>query len=88
MRYQLQPGIFFNGRTEWVNDKKAANALFAGSPGNTYALTANIDWQLNAYLNVITEVKYDIYRGNGLPLFANKTENNQLLGLVNFIIKF
>lgn len=87
-RYQLQPDVFLNTRAEWVNDKKGANVLFTGSPGNTYAFTANIDWQINPYLNIISELKYDIYDGNGLPLFANKTENNQLLGLVNFVVKF
>tara|TARA_R110002074_G_scaffold145034_2_gene293523 strand:+ start:155197 stop:156516 length:1320 start_codon:yes stop_codon:yes gene_type:complete len=87
-RYQLQPDVFLNTRAEWVNDKKGANVLFTGSPGNTYAFTANIDWQINSYLNVISELKYDIYDGNGLPLFANKTENKQLLGLVNFVVKF
>lgn len=87
-RYQARPELHINSRLEWVNDKQGANVMFTGSPGNTYALTTNLDWQVNRYLNIIPELRYDIYRGKGLPLFANNTENNQLLGLVNFIIKF
>ncbi|MDF1689152.1 MAG: outer membrane beta-barrel protein [Cycloclasticus sp.] len=88
LRYQLQPGLHLNTRAEWVKDKIGANAFFAGSPGEVYSLTANLDWQINPYLNIIPEFKYDQYDGNGLPLFANKTENNQLLGMVNIVFKF
>lgn len=88
LRYQLQPNLHTNMRIEWVNDKVGANALFAGSPGKVYSFTANLDWQINPYLNIIPEIKYDQYDGNGLPLFGNKTEDNQLLGLVNIVFKF
>lgn len=88
LRYQLQPGLHLNTRAEWVKDKIGANAFFAGSPGEVYSLTANLDWQITPYLNIIPEFKYDQYDGNGLPLFANKTENNQLLGMVNIVFKF
>ena len=88
LRYQINPQLHANTRLEWVNDKVGANLFFAGSPGKVYSLTANLDWQINPYINIIPELKYDRYDGNGLPLFANKTENSQLLGLVNLVIKF
>jgi hypothetical protein len=88
LRYQLQPNLHTNTRIEWVKDKVGANALFAGSPGKVYSFTANLDWQINPYLNIIPELKYDQYAGNGLPLFGNKTEDNQLLGLLNIVFKF
>ncbi|PHS72972.1 MAG: hypothetical protein COB22_03565 [Cycloclasticus sp.] len=88
LRYQLQPDLHVNTRIEWVKDKVGANVLFAGSPGEVYSFTANLDWQINPYLNIIPEIKYDQYDGNGLPLFGNKTQNNQLLGLLNIIFKF
>jgi len=88
LRYKVQPKLHLNTRIEWVKDKIGANALFAGSPGNTYALTTNLDWQINPYINIIPELRYDIHNGSGLPLFANKKENHQLLGLINTVIKF
>jgi hypothetical protein len=88
LRYQLNPNLHLNTRAEWVKDKVGANVQFAGSPGEVYALTTNLDWQINPYFNIIPELKYDRYDGNGLPLFANKTENSQLLALVNLVFKF
>ncbi|PCH85715.1 MAG: hypothetical protein COB89_01550 [Piscirickettsiaceae bacterium] len=87
-RYQLQPDLHVNTRIEWVKDKVGANALFAGSPGEVYSFTTNLDWQINPYFNIIPEIKYDQYDGNGLPLFGNKTQDNQLLGLLNIVFKF
>jgi len=88
LRYEVQPKLHLNTRIEWVKDKVGANASLAGSPGNTYALTTNLDWQINPYINIIPELRYDIHDGNELPLFANKTQNHQLLGLINTVIKF
>lgn len=88
LRYQLNPNLHLNTRAEWVKDKVGANVQFSGSPGEVYALTTNLDWQINPYFNIIPELKYDRYDGNGLPLFANKTENSQLLALVNLVFKF
>ncbi len=87
-RYVVQPGLNFNLRGEWFKDENAANVLWAGSPGDVYAMTANVTWQVEDFVRIRPEIRYDIYDGDGLPLFANNTENEQFVAMVDVILQF
>ena len=51
-------------------------------------MTANVTWQVEDFVRIRPEIRYDIYDGNGLPLFANNTENEQFVAMVDVILQF
>jgi hypothetical protein len=87
-RYQLSPTISLNGRAEWFNDDEGAHVLWAGSPGGVYAFTANLTWQPFDFVRIRPEIRYDIYEGDGAPLFGDKDADEQFLGLLNVVLQY
>lgn len=90
-RYKLADDLHLAGRAEWFRDEKAANVLWSSvgaTGGDVYSLTANLDWQVNPFMRVRPEVRYDTYTGDGTGLFGDGTEDDQFIALFSTNVNF
>jgi hypothetical protein len=90
LRKQLSSKLVVDGRVEWFEDRQGAQVLWAGSPGKVTAITGNAEWQLNPFLKLRPELRYDRFDGRpgALPLFADHTSKDQLIGLLDLVTYF
>ena len=84
--YHYNPDVDMGLRLEYVSDKDGTHFLFP--EGDIYSVTANVSWQVNKFVQIRPEIRYDWQSNEDFDLFAGWTDDDQFLGSIDVLIKF
>lgn len=87
LRYQGSPKTTYNLRAEWMSDPDAAK--FNAQAGDFYGLTANVNYKVNAFVQLRPELRYDHFKSDvaGVNYFRDNS-NSQVTASLDAVLNF
>ncbi|WP_334028593.1 outer membrane beta-barrel protein [Alteromonas sp. P256] len=89
-RFRINQALTASIRYEYFSNPDGAHVLWGGARGDVTSITANLSWQLNRFVRIRPELRYDDFSGdsNSVGLFNDGTASSQALGLLNVFVHF